>query len=327
MGYFLTYEPENAPPLAVLASPKTHTPGARVSNLGLRFYNPDLGRWTSRDPIEEYSFTTMTHDRRVGSGAPLGIVGSSAVRKSRGILVLNLFAFVGDPVAKYDVLGLTSPPSAADVAAFSAAESANELALRGDLITQLKSMCPDPGVPVSVNPVQNRPQCCERSSCIQQAVLFAQAYSAHVTAVRVAEFSKYGDVLGGWAGNARRNAGGSPGLGGDGYLCAEWAAHARKTLYNTLLTYFQNHKGCFRGATVSKGDDSNLFDKWHAWFLIYSPAKTAPTYLATGPVLVIDPWESAGGEYIPSSPYTLDSHKFSACSERRLTAVRGRRRA
>jgi len=53
MGYFLTYEPENAPPLAVLASPKTHTPGARVSNLGYRFYSPNLGRWLSRDPKKE----------------------------------------------------------------------------------------------------------------------------------------------------------------------------------------------------------------------------------------------------------------------------------
>jgi len=37
----------------VLARPKTHTPGARVSNLGQRFYSPNLGRWLSRDPIGE----------------------------------------------------------------------------------------------------------------------------------------------------------------------------------------------------------------------------------------------------------------------------------
>jgi len=53
MGYFLTSEGENAPPLTVLARPKTHTPGARVSNLGQRFYSPNLGRWISRDPIGE----------------------------------------------------------------------------------------------------------------------------------------------------------------------------------------------------------------------------------------------------------------------------------
>jgi len=36
-----------------LARPKTHTPGSRVSNLGQRFYSPDLGRWINRDPMGE----------------------------------------------------------------------------------------------------------------------------------------------------------------------------------------------------------------------------------------------------------------------------------
>jgi len=32
---------------------KTHTPASRLQHRGLRFYNPQLGRWMSRDPIEE----------------------------------------------------------------------------------------------------------------------------------------------------------------------------------------------------------------------------------------------------------------------------------
>ena len=34
-------------------SPKTHTPWVQVQLSGLRYYNPELGRWVSRDPIGE----------------------------------------------------------------------------------------------------------------------------------------------------------------------------------------------------------------------------------------------------------------------------------
>jgi len=53
MGYFLTAEPRRRVAAESLVRPKTHTPGARVSNLGQRFYSPNLGRWLSRDPIGE----------------------------------------------------------------------------------------------------------------------------------------------------------------------------------------------------------------------------------------------------------------------------------
>jgi len=53
MGYFLTTSCRERAAAESLASPKTHTPGSRVSNLGARFYSPDLGRWVNRDPIEE----------------------------------------------------------------------------------------------------------------------------------------------------------------------------------------------------------------------------------------------------------------------------------
>jgi len=80
MGYFLTSEGENAPPLTVLARPKTHTPGARVSNLGQRSYSPNLGRWLSRDPIGErggmdpYGYVG---NAPIGSSDRLGLVSTS----------------------------------------------------------------------------------------------------------------------------------------------------------------------------------------------------------------------------------------------------------
>lgn len=36
-----------------VAVPKTHTPWVQVQLSGLRYYNPTLGRWVNRDPIEE----------------------------------------------------------------------------------------------------------------------------------------------------------------------------------------------------------------------------------------------------------------------------------
>lgn len=53
MGYYCTIEVENAVPEKSWASPKTHTPGSPVKERGLRFYSPEIGRWASRDPVEE----------------------------------------------------------------------------------------------------------------------------------------------------------------------------------------------------------------------------------------------------------------------------------
>jgi len=60
------------------ASRKTLTPGSRLSERGLRFYNPSLGRWLSRDPIEEeggpnlYGYVRNKTPNRID---PLGLVG------------------------------------------------------------------------------------------------------------------------------------------------------------------------------------------------------------------------------------------------------------
>jgi len=53
MGYFLISEAEDAVTATSLATPKTHTPFPRMQERGLRFYSPGLGRWTSRDPVDE----------------------------------------------------------------------------------------------------------------------------------------------------------------------------------------------------------------------------------------------------------------------------------
>jgi len=53
MGYSFTAEPENAVPGKFLASPKTHTPFSPVKERGRRYCSPEVGRWLSRDPINE----------------------------------------------------------------------------------------------------------------------------------------------------------------------------------------------------------------------------------------------------------------------------------
>ena len=79
MGYFLTSEPENAVPGNFFASPKTHVPLSRLQERGHRYYNPELSRWASLDPIGE-----------------LGGV--------------NLYCFVANsPLSKIDPFGLDSP--------------------------------------------------------------------------------------------------------------------------------------------------------------------------------------------------------------------------
>ena len=45
---------QNHTPPEFLASLKPHTPLPHMQELGLRYYNPGLGRWISRDPIGEW---------------------------------------------------------------------------------------------------------------------------------------------------------------------------------------------------------------------------------------------------------------------------------
>jgi hypothetical protein len=36
-----------------LVAPKTHTPGSRLQERGLRYYSPEIVGWESRDPTEQ----------------------------------------------------------------------------------------------------------------------------------------------------------------------------------------------------------------------------------------------------------------------------------
>lgn len=45
--------PRKRSPDVSRARPKTHTPGPRLQQRGFRYYSSNLGRWLSRDPIEE----------------------------------------------------------------------------------------------------------------------------------------------------------------------------------------------------------------------------------------------------------------------------------
>jgi len=77
MGFYPTHPTDFSAPVAgSQAQPKPHTPESRLQLSGYRYYNPELGRWPSRDPIGE----------RGG---------------------LNLYGFVGnDGVGGWDYLGL-----------------------------------------------------------------------------------------------------------------------------------------------------------------------------------------------------------------------------
>jgi RHS repeat-associated protein len=78
MGYYYTASPETAVPEKSCATPKTHTPGSPVKERGFRYYMPEIGRWTARDPIADF-------------------IGG------------NYYVFVANvAVCKFDILGLRS---------------------------------------------------------------------------------------------------------------------------------------------------------------------------------------------------------------------------
>jgi len=77
MGFHAIHETQPRCRALKRVSPKTHTPDRQLHISGLRYYNPELGRWVNRDPIGEQG----------------------------GV---NLYGFVGnDAVLHFDQLGLT----------------------------------------------------------------------------------------------------------------------------------------------------------------------------------------------------------------------------
>lgn len=64
--------------------PKTHTPGLQVKDRGYRFYNLELGRWMSRDPIEDKGFGLVSMYRTSQTGKAME--GASRRRLSSGVI-------------------------------------------------------------------------------------------------------------------------------------------------------------------------------------------------------------------------------------------------
>jgi len=170
-------------------------------------------------------------------------------------------------------------------------------------------MCPSEGEYILLSPVGKKPQCCLCESCKEQALAFATRIVHHATLVREAEYRRCHNILGGWQGNKRRKRGGQPGLGGDGYLCWEWEEQVELAFHDSLVSYYDSHQLCFRGASVSKGGGlSRFWNAYHNWFLVYGPRNTSPSYRGGGDTVVVDPWPSAGLEMVPSDPY--DAERF-----------------
>jgi hypothetical protein len=71
------------------------------------FYNPSTGRWLSRDPLAEVSFTLLAAHDRPFVAAPSGDSGERLDRSLQELVALNLTAFVrNNPTSATDKLGL-----------------------------------------------------------------------------------------------------------------------------------------------------------------------------------------------------------------------------
>jgi RHS repeat-associated protein len=78
MGYHLTTSLD-LPSARSHASPKTHVPWPRLQERGLRFYSPEVGRWLSRDPIEEdggENLYLMSDNDSIDQIDAIGLVGA-----------------------------------------------------------------------------------------------------------------------------------------------------------------------------------------------------------------------------------------------------------
>ena len=114
MGYYFTAEPENAVPPNSCATPKTHTPGSPVKERGHRYYQPEIGRWCSRDPILEVGSVTWLQKQNVirkmrevlrsrGVDSRFENLLMDALIKNQGMNVYLMCA--NDSIDKSDLLG------------------------------------------------------------------------------------------------------------------------------------------------------------------------------------------------------------------------------
>ena len=242
---------------------------------GYRYYSPKLGRWPSRDPIEE-------------EGG------------------LHVYGFVGnEPTRRGDVLGRIGipPPMGVVPPVYTLPELLADAATAlAQLKTTLIELCPDESDPPKRLTKTSIEQCCTRESCLEQVDAFADIYVEHVKQVRIAELNKHGNIEGGVAGNIRRYFWGNPGLGGDGYKCYEWQEQARYYFSESLTPYALSSTLCFRGSLVAKKGRwlPIVGENGHYWVEGYGPMNDAPDLGSED--FKLDPWKSAGKEVIPSPP-------------------------
>jgi RHS repeat-associated protein len=271
---------------------------------GQRHYSPSLGRWLSRDGVNDQRPRVLLPAR------PAPPAGTSSPEDS------TPYSFVGnrtvdhvDPWGDFPVPVPAPPLLITPVTPISWSALINMWTARNfrTLEARLQALCPTHGS-VEVSPVMNPRQCCRSTgpmSCRAQATKFASDYTTAIKGVLDAEAAKHGDILGGWLLNGRRRWGGRPDLGGDGFYCYEWAEKAKDILNASLLRHWGSNSVCFRGAQVSKGGTFWwFFSDYHSWFMIYGPNEVSPSYVVTGNTVTIDPWWSGGELVIPRSPYT-----------------------
>ena len=108
MGYFLKTSPENAVPGKSWGMPKTHTPVSPVKERGARFYNPEIGRWLSRDPVEELGMTLSLESTTLQDDAFGEWVETDDLSENEQLFSEN------NPVNLFDAIGLTPQCCACD---------------------------------------------------------------------------------------------------------------------------------------------------------------------------------------------------------------------
>jgi len=88
-------------------STKEYDPPAQLNYYGYRYYSPELGRWPSRDPIENMMFFTRQHAQHSSSEA---VILMLALRE-RGYPQASCYSFVhNDAIRRIDLLGLVCQP-------------------------------------------------------------------------------------------------------------------------------------------------------------------------------------------------------------------------
>ena len=83
MGFYLktpyAFGCDRTPPSQPIR-PKMHTPGLTAQDRGLRFYNPSIGRWVSRDPMGEeggIALYCFNDNNPINKGDRLGLISLS----------------------------------------------------------------------------------------------------------------------------------------------------------------------------------------------------------------------------------------------------------